>query len=119
VFGPSACVNPIVLASRRQVPLSYVGAFSFGEPVTTGRSTVVPLMVDFRTGEWTRNPALVPYGTVARRDERKITFAVLTSLPAERGPLELRVPKLAAGAYAMFYVDPDETKHPVGFITVK
>lgn len=77
VLVPSliGCMNPIATPSKRQVPLRYVGAFSFGEPVLSGGSTVVPLVVDFATGEWMMNSALVLYGTVARVDERTASGA--------------------------------------------
>lgn len=121
IAGLSACVGPIAFANKRTVPLAYVGAIAFGPPVTTGRHLVVPLVVDYQTGEWAMNSGRVPYGTTSRISGGKIEFSVLTSLPAEgtKATLELHLPRLAAGDYAVNYRDPDGTAHALGSITIK
>ena len=119
-IGLSACVSPIAFASKKAVSRSYVGSVLFGEPVAQVAHVVIPLIIDYRRGEWMRTSGLVAYGTTSRVIGNKIEFSVLVSLPpGNRDALELRLPRLAAGDYAMIYVDPDGTTHALGSIKVK
>ena len=119
-FTLTGCSRLIRWFSSDQVPLSYVGTVSFGTPTNEQRGIIVPL--SFAGGDWGKNSGLCFYRAKAHISHTNIDMTVTIALCPESGAAPSKQVVLAGvspGSYAVFYRDPNGTRHEIGRIKIQ
>ena len=106
--------------TRQARPLAYVGQVQLGMPKNKSGRIVVPLK--YVGGNWTQNSALVPVDvdSTVKNKEIEITIftAVATGNAGDTGR-ELVLPEGSEGQYAVYYRDPDGSRHRIGEVQIQ
>ena len=113
------CTFLSVMFTRASMPLSYVGKIRFGQPITEGEFTRIPL--SFQGGKLHDNSICVLMEVSATVHRHEIYFTVITCLRSKgckKVEPEIRLKRLAPGTYRLIYQNPDQVSIMLGEIEI-
>ena len=113
------CAFLSVMCTSESVPLSYVGKIKFGQPITKGEFTRIPL--SFQGGKLHENSIRVLMEVSATLHRYEIYFTVVTCLTSgewKKVEPEIRLKRLAPGRYRLIYQNPDQVSILLGEIEI-
>lgn len=113
------CTFLSVMFTRESMPLSYVGKIRFGQPITEGEFTRIPL--SFQGGKLHENSIRVLMEVSATLHRYEIYFTVATCLTSgewKKVEPEIRLKRLAPGTYRLIYQNPDQVSIMLGEIEI-
>ena len=100
-----------VMFTSIPMPLSSVGEIKFGQPITEGELTRIPLRFFFQGGKWHENTARILIEVTITRHEYEIYFTFITCVASEgvkKVEPEIRLKGLEPGKYKLIYQNPDK-----------
>jgi len=115
----TGCAFLSVMFTSEPVPLSYVGKIRFGQPITEGELTRIPL--SFQGGKLHENSIRVLMKVTATLHKYEIYFTVVTCLSSgewKKVEPEIRLKRLAPGRYRLIYQNPDQVSILMGEIEI-
>jgi len=101
------------------MPLSYVGEIKFGQPITEGELTIIPLSL--QGDKWNEDSARVLIEVNAMLHEYEIYFTLITCLASKgvkKVAPEIRLKGLVPGRYKLIYQNPDKVSIMLGEIEI-